>query len=110
MRSESKFTLEDFYHPERFATEFDTVARGAEQFNRGLEIGKQAYEIHIGINDVWSARVKNPFGDIPSTVQSYEKIGYHANTADLLRGFICSKCKLIVHRVVESELVSKDIK
>jgi len=33
-----------------------------------------------------------------SSMTSYEKIGYHANTADLLRGFIDSAVPIKVYR------------
>lgn len=109
---DSKFTAEDFYYPERFATGFDTW-KGHDKFNDGIKIGKESYEIHIAINDVWSAvtKPKAPFShDTPGHMQSYEKLGYHANTADLLRGFIASGCKLVVHRWTEGKLVDTEIK
>lgn len=109
----SKFLSDDFYRPDRFVTGFDTLERGAKQFNKGMEIGKQAYEINIAINDTWSARIKrvkrlSPSNDEveyeESTLSSYEKLGYHANTCDLLKGFISSGCKLIVHREINGHV------
>lgn len=85
---------------DNFRTMFDAqhVASGefgyaARQYKSGLEVGQKSTEIHIAVNSVWSARGKDG-----GHTSSYEGIGYHACTADLLRGFIDSGCKIIVHR------------
>jgi hypothetical protein len=93
----SKFTANDYFYPDyRFVTDLDTIARGRVQFEKGLKVGKDAAEINIAVNDVWSAKMKDG-----SFLQSYEKIGYHSNTVDLLRGFICSACPLYVYRLTD---------
>lgn len=109
---DSKFSANDFYYPERFITSFDTVDGGDRQLIKGMKIGKESYEIHIAINDVWSAVTKPqaPFSHFtPGHMQSYEKLGYHANTCDLLRGFIASGCKLIVHRSIDGKVIATEI-
>ena len=95
---------ESFLNPNNFTTSFDNERLGKQQYAEGLKVGKEAQSIHIAINDVWNARMKND-----SSLQSYEKLGYHANTSDLLRGFIDSKCEIIVHRYVEGSFVSTKI-
>jgi hypothetical protein len=90
----------DFLDPSKFVTESDArnKARGydAEQYAKGLEIGKNAKTIYISCGSVWSAELKSG-----SSLLSYEGIGYHACTADLLRGFLDSGCAIIVHRLTE---------
>ncbi len=95
MRAEAILDLqpEDYLHPEKFATEYDTKPDSAKQhYEKGLEIGENYHQVHIATNGVWGASKPN------ETVSSYEIIGYHACTKDLLQGFIDSRCTLIVHR------------
>ena len=87
-----KLPPEAFLDPENFKTPLDTNQYGSEQCDKGLLIGSKSKAIHIGINNVWSAEYKNSY------FQSYEKIGFHSNTSDLLRGFLESNTKIIVHR------------
>lgn len=87
-----------YLSPEMFRTSFDAwhVNAGtnkSKQYLDGLKTGQDSIEIHIAINSVWSARLKNG-----GHLSSYEGIGYHACTADLLRGFLDSGCKIVVHR------------
>jgi hypothetical protein len=53
-----------------------------DQYDKGREIGAQAEYVSIAVNGVWGAKMKDG-----GSLQSYEKIGYHAGTEHLLRGF-----------------------
>lgn len=88
-------TPECFATPHLFTTTFDTEKHGAAQYQTGKHVGTEAREVHISTGGVWSARARL------SRISSCEAIGYHANTADLLRGFIDSGTKLYVHRLNE---------
>lgn len=98
------YTAEDFKDPMKFITLFDR-GENKQQYNKGLQLGQKAEYIAISIGNVWSAKLKNG-GD----VSSYEKIGYHSGTADLLRGFLDSKCTLKVYRETEDGIVMTEIK
>jgi hypothetical protein len=72
-----------------------TVTSGDEgAWQDGYNCGKLAEEINIAINNVWSACMKNG-----GTMQSYERIGYHAKSGDRLNGMIASGATIKVHRV-----------
>ena len=94
MKAEAVLDLqpEDYLHPEKFVTPYDGTAYATQQYAKGLEIGENYQQVHIATNGVWGASKPN------ESVSSYEIIGYHSCTADLLQGFIDSRCTLIVHR------------
>lgn len=64
------------------------------QYQIGLDIGKKFADgyIFISANGVWGA-CKGL-----TSMNSYEGIGYHACTKDLLHGFLDSGTKIIVYR------------
>lgn len=65
-----------------------------EQYTQGLEMARRGDEVHIAINCVWSAkRLDGGF------ISSYETIGLHACTADLLRGWLDGGATIIDHRI-----------
>lgn len=82
-----------------FVTALD-AAPGPEyaerQYQHGLNYGKDGGTLAISARGVWSARTPN------GHVQSYEGIGYHSCTAELLRGFLDSGCPILVYRWGES--------
>lgn len=87
---------EDFFNPAKLASPLDLLSNqqyADEQYAKGLQIGKNAQRIYIAENDVWSARMMDG-----SHIDSYEKIGYHAHTASLMKGFIDSGCFIKVFR------------
>jgi hypothetical protein len=87
---------ETFLHPEEFRQQSDFARRDnyqQEQYERGLPIGRTSVHVWIGFNGVWSAKPNSG-----GSLVSYERIGYHSCTADLLRGFIDSGCTLGVTR------------
>jgi hypothetical protein len=91
----SKFVAEDFLHPDKFTTGFpaDSGEYGAKQYAKGLEMGKKSCKVTIAVNDVWSADLKDGASRF-----SCEKLGYHAGTSELLRGFLDSGVKIVVCR------------
>lgn len=86
-------SAESFLNPDLFRTEFDNPAHGEEQYRNGLRIGNECEVISIGISGVWGGTPKTG-----GSLSSYERIGYHANTADLLRGFLASGARVHVYR------------
>jgi len=98
----SHLPAEALLQPELFASPLDALsnaAYAAEQYAKGLETGRNADAIHIAVNNVWSAAMKDG-----ASLSSSEKIGYHAHTAELLRGFLDSGCPIIVHRVTPDRI------
>jgi hypothetical protein len=71
----------------------------SKQYQHGLDIGRNASSVHIAVNSTWSARMKDG-----ASLSSYEGIGYHACTADLLRGFIDSGVRIVVHRLTPDDI------
>lgn len=84
-------TAADYRDPNNFRTVFDRKDYGNEQYQKGLELGADCSGIFIAMNNCWSARRKDG-----AHITAYEKLGYHANTADLLRGFLDSGCAVSV--------------
>lgn len=68
---------------------FSSESYKESQYQKGIKIGKEANEVIIGENWVWSAQMKDG-----SNIYSYEKLGYHAHTAALFQGFIDSGVKI----------------
>jgi hypothetical protein len=81
-----------FLNPDNFRTGWDRPGYAEEQYATGLRIGRENERIHISVTGVWGASRPG------SSLSSYETIGGHANTADLLRGFLDSGCPIVVYR------------
>lgn len=96
---------ESFLNPDNFDTKYDSQAYGLEQYQNGFEIGKESKYVVISANSTWFAKNKNG-----GSTHSYEGIGYHANTKDLLRGFLDSGCKVIVYRLTDKGITKTTIK
>lgn len=84
-----------FLNPETFVTSFDDVKKGykQEQYEHGLQVSREAKRVTISINSAWSAQMQGG-----SFLSSYEGIGYHSCTADLLRGFLDGGAEIVVFR------------
>ena len=82
-----------YLHPRMFKTGFDTPELDQEQYDKGLEIGKESEYVTIARNGTWSAR-----GLDGVATSSYEGIGYHASTTALLKGFLDSGCEIYIDR------------
>lgn len=84
----------EYLKPENFVSPLDSWSNQeykTEQYLKGLEIGRTSDSISIARNGVWSATSRR------GHVQSYERIGYHAHTSELLRGFLDSGCSIYVY-------------
>lgn len=88
-----KLTPADYLNWEAFDTPYDTPARAIAQYQEGLAVGLKAEFITLSYKGVWGYHGKQG-----ETCTSYEGIGYHANTKDLLHGFIDSGCPIVVYR------------
>lgn len=80
-------TPEDYKNPDNFKTNWPNETHLQKQkYDEGLALSREAYAhggaVHIAESGVWSARWPN------TTIQSYEKIGYHAGTCYFLRGLL----------------------
>lgn len=87
----SQFETEADKYPENVKRNY-----AQQQYNKGLEIGRSNDEVFICANGTWGAVRDRPNNHCYTT--SYEGIGYHACTADLLHGFIDSGAPLVVYR------------
>lgn len=100
--------FEKFLNPDNFITGFDSLTENIgfqqQQYDKGKSIGNLANEIHISISNTWSS--VEPDGGITS----YERIGVHACTAALLKGFLDSSAKVVVHRVIDGKVEKQTIK
>lgn len=79
----------------------DDYAR--DQYAKGRKIGQDAKDaggaVYITTMGTWSADAPAHFpGSMDCYITSYEGIGYHRSTKDLLHGFLDSGCKLVVKR------------
>lgn len=98
----------DYLGPENFRTDWDGnlgSSRREEKYREGLAWSAKAVRITIGINSVWGATLKDG-----GTLTSYEGIGYHSGTADLLRGFLDGPAEVVVYRHDGSRTVIKPAK
>lgn len=96
-----KLPVKAYLNPQNFVTDFDSMHKQEKkdaQYQKGLEIGQTSHEITINYKSVWSAQ-----GLDSSHTSSYEGIGYHAVTSDLLRGFLDSGTPIVVLRSQASE-------
>jgi hypothetical protein len=90
-----------FLVPDDFRTDFDALKcnldKREEKYQKGLALGLASLYVSIACNSTWGASGKDG-----SSTHSYEGIGYHANTADFLRGIIDSGVPIVVYRGTES--------
>jgi hypothetical protein len=98
-----KLPAEAYLEWENFDTLFDelpvNLEKAQDAYQKGLDVGKEYDEITLSVRGVWGAHKEN------SHCQSYEGIGYHANTKWLLKGFLDSGCPIAVYRFGESEKI-----
>ncbi|MEV0471019.1 hypothetical protein [Streptomyces prunicolor] len=94
---------EDFLKPENFVTEFDArnPDYAEEQYRKGLELSEEYGRIVIRAGGTWAAE-DGPVDPVTRArtigAYSYEGIGYHGNTAALLRGFLDGPAPIDVER------------
>ncbi|WP_340376631.1 hypothetical protein U5640_16935 [Streptomyces sp. SS7] len=95
---------EDFLNPENFATEFDGRVPGyaEEQYRKGLETSHEYDRVVIRANGTWAAECGPYYPEaniyMGNAAYSYEGIGYHGETAALLRGFLDGPAPVDVER------------
>jgi hypothetical protein len=82
-----------FLHPRMFITGFDTPESDNEQYEKGLEIGRESEYVGIAKNGTWYSKPLRG-----GVCTSYEGIGYHRSTAALLKGFLDSGTEVYVSR------------
>jgi len=100
---------------EDFRTDFDVPGDeiSQRQYAKGLEIGRKSKmcgprlmgekgqgSVYIRSNGTWAADIPPtmPNGTMAGFCSSYEGIGYHRATADLLHGFLDSGARVVVSR------------
>lgn len=85
----------DFLNPDNFVTSYDSLSytNAAQQYIKGLMAREHYKNVFISANGTWGAHTHTG-----GLVTSYEGIGYHANTADLLRGWLDSGIPIVVYR------------
>lgn len=87
---------ESYLTPHLFITEYDGKVPGyaQEQQRNGMQLGQDSHTIMIDQFGLWFA-YKLDRGMVAS---GNERIGVHANTADLLRGFLASPASIVIQR------------
>lgn len=65
-----------------------------KRYEEGLQTAEEYEYVTIAINGVWGGRKKDG-----ASVGSYEKLGFHACTADFLQGILESGVQVIDYRV-----------
>ncbi len=95
-----------FLDASAFRTSFDVSKdRGKERYQRELLCCAEYVTFHIGINGTWSATTREG-----GSVTSYEGIGYHAYTAELLQAVLDSDCAFVIHRLEDGKIVDYDMR
>lgn len=99
---------EIFLNPDNFKTSMDHLpptGYAEEQFQKGLKVSNESIAVGISINGTWWAEYKDG-----SYLSSYEGIGYHSCTCELLRGLLAGTAKFIVMRFNDKGLTETCIK
>ena len=98
----SRFAAKDFLDSDKFRTGHDVCeARAQQRYLDGREECKDYSEIYICLNDTVCATLKVGNGQ----GNGYEKLGYHAYTADYLRAILDSGCPVWVSRVDDDDKI-----
>lgn len=96
MANLTEMTPEMFLNAENLKSEMDGWSKpeyAQQQYEKGLETGKQANYVSVAVNNVWSAGMKSG-----GHLSSYEKLGYHGRTWNFWQGVLDSGCKIVVYR------------
>jgi hypothetical protein len=102
------YAPEKFLNPDNFKTETDHLPKagyGQEQYLKGQKIANESVEVGVSANGTWYAVGKNG-----SFTTSYEGIGYHSKTSDLLRGLLSGTARFVVSRYTETGYTDTCIK
>ena len=99
----SKFSATDFLTADNFDSSWPASADFArEQFEKGLAVGTDFDYVVVSIRDTWGAGMD----DGCKSLSAYERLGYHAGTADLWRGVLASGTRIKVCRYADGNLVT----
>jgi hypothetical protein len=60
------------------------------RYDEGIEYGDKCDYVTIGLRNVWGAKAGN------ADISSYERIGYHAGSADFILGVLATACPVYV--------------
>jgi hypothetical protein len=95
-----------FLNPEDFRTSYDAshTTYKAEQYAHGLAVSNASLRVGVTAGGTWFAEGKDG-----SFTSSYEGVGYHACTADLLRGFLDGSAEVVVYRYKNSKFSSREV-
>jgi hypothetical protein len=97
------FAPTDFLTAASFENGFPVSAEYArEQFEAGLAVGNDFDYVVVSVRDTWGAGMD----DGSRSCSAYERLGYHAGTADLWRGVLSSGTRIKVCRYIDGELVT----
>ena len=116
-----------FLNWENFGTPFDVPGDdyAQKQYAKGLEIGRKSKmcgprlfgergqgAVYIRADGTWAADTPPTFssGTMAGFCSSYEGIGYHRATADLLHGFIDSGARIVVSRWWAKNIVIQEMR
>ena len=103
----SDYSASDFLDPEKFRTGHDVCeARAQQRYHDGCETCRAYEEVTIAINDTVGAKVKGPRGQT-GQANGYERLGYHAYTADFLQAILDSGCPVWVARIGSDGRIEK---
>lgn len=101
-----KMKPSDYLSPDNFKTNYDKDDEHAKkQYRDGLKLGSEMGYIFITDRSIWLAGNSATTGVISSS----EGIGYHKNTAPLLKGFLDSGAEIQVSRFDDEKGFSKHI-
>lgn len=100
---------EAYLEPERFVSPLDALLPAdspyrVEQFATGKRTSDDNDVVIIDSTGVWSATRANGY------TTSYERIGYHSGTVELLRGFLAGTAEIRVLRRRDGETTSTIIR
>ena len=99
---------DSFLNPQQFTTEHDAKVEGyaIQQERHGMTVGQASHTILIDRYGTWFT-YKLDGGMVTS---GDERMGIHANTADLLKGFLASPASIVIQRYENDEITYHCIK
>jgi len=96
----------DFLNASLFETGYDVcLDRAKAKYDAFSADLNDFASVHVSVNGTWGATTKTG-----GSVSSYEGIGYHAYTSDLLQAILDSDCPFYVYRIENDELVKHDMR
>jgi hypothetical protein len=98
-----------FLNPSLFETGYDSLPSHSEEnksrkYAYGLAIANEYEEVGVSCNGTWYA--SSPLKQL----SSYEGIGYHALTSQLLAGLLAGKARVVIYRYSDNGVTRTVIK